>query len=179
MTETRTGRIPKIGHAWNLVRVEGDWKLTDATWGSGMLDDDQKFVEVFNDAYFFTDAKPFALNHYPTDPLFQLLEKPVDLATFKLRKGDPVPTTSATTLTIPNPKDSLDQFIALDSAAADLNSALRTLRFDPTNSPATLTVAFNQFNASNQLFSDYAAVQKQMMEKRMRPTLEQLIEKPG
>ncbi|MEO6038777.1 MAG: transglutaminase domain-containing protein [Saprospiraceae bacterium] len=174
LTKTRSGRIPKIGHAWNVVRVEDDWKLIDATWGSGSLDEDNKYVPEFNEKYFFSEPKTLVLNHFPSDPLFQLLEKPMDLATFKLRTGDPAPAAAANPFTIPNAKDSLDHFSTLDSSAAGLNSALRILRFDPTNSEANLSVAFCQFEAANQSFMDYWTAQKEMMEKQTRPTLEQL-----
>ncbi len=175
LTKTRSGRIPRIGHAWNLVRVEGDWKLIDATWGAGSLDDDKKYVAAFDDAYFFSEPRAFGQNHLPNDPLFQLLEQPMDLAAFKsAASGRTTTPPAAGVWTIPQVKDSLDLFVGLDSAAARLNAALRTLRFDPTNGQANFSLALHQFNASNQLFYEYQAVQQQLMQKRTPMTLEQL-----
>ena len=175
LTKTPSGRIPRIGHAWNLVRTEGEWKLIDATWGAGSLDDDKKYVAAFDDTYFFSEPQTFGQNHFPTDPLFQLLEKPMDLATFRANNSGRVTALAAAGgLTILQVKDSLNLFVGLDSAAARLNGALRTLRFDPTNGQANFSLALHQFNASNQLFYDYQSVQQQLMQKRTPLTLEQL-----
>jgi hypothetical protein len=56
----------EINHAWNAVRINGEWKLVDVTWGSGYTDDKvRKFTQYFSDTYFFPDPHKFLLNHYP------------------------------------------------------------------------------------------------------------------
>ncbi|MEZ4957634.1 MAG: transglutaminase domain-containing protein [Saprospiraceae bacterium] len=78
IVKDQNGKIPAIGHAWNVVRVDGGWHPIDVTWGAGGLSgDNNKFVKNFKDDYFLTDPAVFIQNHYPHDPLFQLLETPL------------------------------------------------------------------------------------------------------
>ena len=60
------------GHAWNAVRVEGSWRLIDATWASGYA-----YFDVFkkkrNDGYFFTSPHMFLLDHFPSIAKWQLM----------------------------------------------------------------------------------------------------------
>ena len=75
--ETQIGKLPKASdHAWNAVKIDGKWKLLDATWGAGVVDtNQQKFKPEFNDAYFFTDPEKFFLNHFPDDQKWLLTNK--------------------------------------------------------------------------------------------------------
>lgn len=71
--------IPKeSNHAWNAVKVDGQWRLLDSTWGAGHLDEDGSFVRSFDDFWFLTPPKQFLATHYPEEPRWQLLPKPVD-----------------------------------------------------------------------------------------------------
>jgi hypothetical protein len=64
-------------HSWNAFRLGGKWYLTDVTWaGTTMLD---KYVDDF---YFMTDPAIFVLDHYPSDPYWQLLDEPVSFEQF-------------------------------------------------------------------------------------------------
>lgn len=69
------------GHAWNAVKINGEWKLLDATWGAGSLVND-KFKRIQKDYYFFTDPKKFIYAHFPDDSKWQLLAKPITKAEF-------------------------------------------------------------------------------------------------
>lgn len=71
------GAGPGVGdHAWNAVKIEGKWKLLDATWGAGTVSGVKpEFIFRFNDGYFFTDPSKFFLNHFPDDPKWLLTEK--------------------------------------------------------------------------------------------------------
>ncbi|RZJ68849.1 MAG: transglutaminase, partial [Flavobacterium sp.] len=66
---THIGKLPTSSdHAWNAVKIDGNWKLVDATWGAGtVVGAKPEFVFKFNDAYFFSDPEQFYLNHYPDD----------------------------------------------------------------------------------------------------------------
>lgn len=56
----------EVNHAWNAVRINGEWKMVDVTWGSGYTDEKvKKFTPEFSDTYFFPDPFKFLLNHYP------------------------------------------------------------------------------------------------------------------
>ncbi|WP_294825053.1 transglutaminase domain-containing protein [uncultured Flavobacterium sp.] len=55
-------------HAWNAVKIAGEWKLLDATWAAGTVTGEKpQFGFRFNDKYFFTDPDIFFLNHFPDD----------------------------------------------------------------------------------------------------------------
>ena len=61
------GKIPnQENHAWNAVKINNKWYLIDATWGAGYLNG-SRWVQHFNDFYFFTDPDIFALTHLPSE----------------------------------------------------------------------------------------------------------------
>lgn len=64
-------------HAWNAVRIDGQWRLMDATWGAGYLDEQTQFVRRFQEHYFLTSPDAFVFDHLPQEPQWQLLERPI------------------------------------------------------------------------------------------------------
>ena len=76
----RTGTIEIDGfnapnHSWNAIELNGQWYLSDPTWASGMVDpDSQKFKFIYNDGYFLTTPELFAINHFPLESEWLLLE---------------------------------------------------------------------------------------------------------
>lgn len=70
-------------HAWNIVKVNNEWKLVDVTWAAGYQDTStKKFIKKFNDFYFFTNPKALINHHFPVDPKWQLLAKPISKRAF-------------------------------------------------------------------------------------------------
>jgi hypothetical protein len=63
-------------HAWNAVKINNEWKLIDATWGAGFVEEDQ-FISSFNDYYFFTPPEQLIQTHYPRQKNWQLLQNKV------------------------------------------------------------------------------------------------------
>ncbi len=63
------GKYPSSGnHAWNAVRIGGEYRFIDVTWGAGGVNETTgKFKFNFNDAYFFTPPDLFFLKHFPHD----------------------------------------------------------------------------------------------------------------
>jgi len=63
------GKAPVASnHAWNSVKVNGQWKLLDVTWGAGgITNNSRNFDFRFDDNYFFTGPDVFFLNHFPDD----------------------------------------------------------------------------------------------------------------
>ena len=56
----------QTNHAWNMVEIDGKWRLVDATWGQGYFDFSKKIaVKEFKPYYFDTDPKYFFAKHYP------------------------------------------------------------------------------------------------------------------
>lgn len=69
-------------HAWNAVRIEGQWRLMDPTWGAGYLDERMQFIRRFQEHYFLTPPDAFVFDHLPQDQRWQLLDRPVSAAEY-------------------------------------------------------------------------------------------------
>lgn len=69
-------------HAWNAVKLDGEWVLLDPTWGSGHIDASKRFVAEFSRDWFATPPREFAATHLPTDPRWQLLSNPLSKEQF-------------------------------------------------------------------------------------------------
>lgn len=73
----------QVNHTWNAVQLEGNWHLCDATWGSGMVDEQkEEFIAAPTDIYFLTDPELFVSNHYPADTTWLLLKEKRSLQQF-------------------------------------------------------------------------------------------------
>lgn len=71
-----------VNHSWNAVKINGQWRLMDPTWGSGYLDEKMKFVREFQEHYFFTKPEEFVFDHLPADPRWQFLDRAISSAEF-------------------------------------------------------------------------------------------------
>ena len=139
ITKDQRGRVRQSGHAWSLVRADGQWYLVDATWGAGDVDiEERKYIANFKPQYFFIAPETLLANHFPFDPLFQLLPAPLTEAEFNLpaekmdqllaKKMAGKPTQGFGSL-----HDSLSVYVALDSTERLLSAANRSLVVDPGN----------------------------------------------
>jgi transglutaminase/protease-like cytokinesis protein 3 len=79
VSDPKTG---KTDHAWNAVFLKGKWHLIDATWASGSVNDDNKFVKKLDETYLFADPAIFIIHHFPEDKQWQLLTQPITLEQF-------------------------------------------------------------------------------------------------
>jgi hypothetical protein len=70
-------------HAWNAVKINGRWRLMDATWGAGYMDENGRYVRSFNDYFFFTPPEKLIYTHFPENPEWQLLPEKVTLDEFE------------------------------------------------------------------------------------------------
>jgi hypothetical protein len=70
-----TTTVPS-NHAWNAVKIDGRWQLVDCTWGTGAFEG-SGFVRRFTGHYFLTPPDTFADDHFPDDPKWQLLGRPL------------------------------------------------------------------------------------------------------
>ena len=64
-------------HAWNAVRVNGEWSLCDVTWGAGYIGEDMMFHRSPNTHTFLMDAEVAITDHMPEDAAWQLLDEPI------------------------------------------------------------------------------------------------------
>ncbi len=76
------GIIPKQeDHAWNAVRIDGNWHLIDATWGAGVTQNKQ-WKPRFDTYYFFTEPDEFALSHLPGEAELSFTGENVSVSNF-------------------------------------------------------------------------------------------------
>lgn len=69
----RTGQ----SHAWNRVKLNEQWYLSDPTWASGYTDDRVKvYTRAFNAHYFIANPASLVINHFPREAKWQLLPEP-------------------------------------------------------------------------------------------------------
>lgn len=75
----RDGTLAPVGHAWNAVEVEGSWYLVDATWDDPILRDG---TDAYQTDYLFIPSSVAIFDHFPEDPSWQLLSRPLSRAEF-------------------------------------------------------------------------------------------------
>lgn len=75
------------GHAWNAVRIQGEWYLVDVTWNAGYIDDTGRFFKRYRTLYLFTPPEEFVRRHFPREPGWQLLAKPLSRGDFLRLEG--------------------------------------------------------------------------------------------
>ncbi|MFN7119710.1 MAG: transglutaminase domain-containing protein, partial [Saprospiraceae bacterium] len=140
------GTVSDVGHAWNAVQLEGEWYLTDPTWGSGYVQyETGRFVPMYQEAYFLIPASKMIQSHLPDDPIWQLLPNPLTEQEF--RSLSVVPLSARVTENAPQPfayQDSIALWFRQDSLQRMLHASERVLRYNPKN-PVSLARLGNHF----------------------------------
>lgn len=78
VSEIGNNNLPS-NHAWNAVKINGNWQLVDITWAAGSVDySKMQFMREFTPGYFACNPKEFAMKHFPDDIEWLLL--PVDFS---------------------------------------------------------------------------------------------------
>jgi transglutaminase/protease-like cytokinesis protein 3 len=76
----------RSNHAWNSIKINGTWRLVDATWAAGVVDDSDEdnlvYHKRFNETYYDTPPEKMILNHLPEQKQFQLTNKRMDQRKF-------------------------------------------------------------------------------------------------
>ena len=115
-------------HAWNIINIDGEWKLLDVTWSAGAVDmKNKKYYKNFTDKFFLSDPGEYIKSHYPFDPIWQLLLHPVNRIEYEARK-----TISGDT-TVFNFNDSIYIYLRQDSISQLINASRRAYKYDPEN----------------------------------------------
>ena len=68
-------------HAWNVVKLDGEYIIFDLTWASGYGSGDS-FRREFKPEYFNPKPEDFIRDHFPDNSKWQLLEKPISKKEF-------------------------------------------------------------------------------------------------
>lgn len=64
-------------HEWNAVKIKGQWKLVDPTWGRGYSNKDcTESWQVLKNEYFLADPAFMISSHFPEEQKWQLMNKP-------------------------------------------------------------------------------------------------------
>jgi transglutaminase-like putative cysteine protease len=66
-------------HAWNAVKVDGQWLLVDATWDDPTGD---KAADTLRSTYLFTPPRLFRFDHLPEETAWQLIAVPLSAGEF-------------------------------------------------------------------------------------------------
>jgi hypothetical protein len=74
----------RANHAWNAVRLGGEWRLVDVTWDAGRILDDA-YEQRYSADYLFVPPEQLIHTHFPEDPGWQLLDQPVTAVDFTRR----------------------------------------------------------------------------------------------
>jgi len=151
------GEINRNGHTWNAVQIDGGWYLLDNTWGAGYVDPQKRrFHKDFQENYFLVKPEAFIVDHFPNDPLFQMLPTPVLWRQFEAGKGaEKSNSTENSNSVFSNIRDSLNYFHTLDEEAKTLNSGNRILEYDPKNGYANYTLAKYYFTLARKANSSF------------------------
>ena len=76
------GKLPtQTDHAWNSVKIEGNYYLLDSTWGAGSCDG-ANFKAKYREDYFCTDPEIFIRAHLPAEKEWQLISPTITLQQF-------------------------------------------------------------------------------------------------
>ncbi len=85
------GKIADVSHAWNIVKLSGNWYFIDATWANAVIKSTSK--KTFPQTYFMVTPEESIETHMPFDPIWQILSFPInydqfDSGKFDLTNGD-------------------------------------------------------------------------------------------
>ncbi len=137
---TKKHIIPETLHAWNAVKINKKWYLTDLTWSAGSVDEEEsKFYKEFNEKFYLMNSAEFAKTHYPFDPVWQLSNQPLTQREFRLYNELPPSRINPPSI---NYADSLSVYESQDSTSRKLTSYRRALKFDPSNDEAKAALGF-------------------------------------
>jgi hypothetical protein len=75
----------RTNHAWNGVRINGEWHLFDATWGAGHVDG-RKFVKDFSGFWFDPHPELYLWTHLPEEERWQLTSDKISMDEYFSRK---------------------------------------------------------------------------------------------
>ncbi len=129
------GKMEEEDHAWNVVQIDEKWYVMDITWASGTLNQSDYFTQTYQTSYFLTPPELFILNHFPTDPMWQLLNCPISKEDFKKSVSHTAHLANQKD-TCFHFKDSLKAYFTMPLMERGLKKAKNLYQYNPSNSNA-------------------------------------------
>jgi hypothetical protein len=84
---TEGDSFDESNHAWNAVKIDGVWKIYDATWGQGSGSEDSRgrlrSTKKFDEQWFNVDPKHSIFTHLSEVPYQNFLPQTISLAEFE------------------------------------------------------------------------------------------------
>lgn len=68
-------RFDRPNHTWNAIKIDGQWRLVDTTWGAGYVRNG-KYVKVLTETFFLAPPEQMMFTHLPLDDTWQLQSTP-------------------------------------------------------------------------------------------------------
>ncbi len=152
-TKTKNDEIDREEHAWNAVKINARWQLLDATWDVG--------VSVGLRKYCMPYPSVFSENHYPHDPIWQLMDYPKSYNCFKWEKF-----CSTSPKAYFNYRDTLAVWEKKDTLARLMDAGQRTLRYFPADVDAIRNMANAQNHYAVDAYYTYSKVREDVVARR-------------
>lgn len=82
----KTAAFKQTNHAWNRIKINGEWRIFDATWGEGYAENiGGKVVctKQFDNYWFNVDPYRAIFDHFPQDVALAGVQPAIDLETYR------------------------------------------------------------------------------------------------
>lgn len=122
----------ETNHAWNVIKVNGKYILTDATWASGYakkVNGVMTFYKKLDIAEIMANPDFFVTERLPGDPRWQLRNRPITISSFE--QNDSIREMLKQTASYYNFNDSIASYVKADSMQRFVMSAESAYRFNP------------------------------------------------
>lgn len=89
VSTTDIENIDLPNHSWNAIKLSNKWYLCDPTWASGIPNPKtNRFTFKYNDGFFLAEPELFAVNHFPVESKWWLLDE--NIPTFESFLASPI-----------------------------------------------------------------------------------------
>ncbi|MBL7816783.1 MAG: hypothetical protein JNL70_17310 [Saprospiraceae bacterium] len=157
-TKNARGEIDQQEHAWNVAKINNNWYLLDATWGADSRQTAQK--------YFLTTPSVFLEDHFPHDPMWQLVENPIDFDCFINKK-------TCQTIAQFNFRDTIKTWQSQDSLTQMMEQGQRMLRYARGNVHAIRSLANGHSGRALEAYTAYFKLRNTFLSKKKETSIGQ------